>query len=310
VKRDLPIAIAAILVILGICYELAVAHPQQPPPPSPTPTAKGKQPSVAPNERVVMRVNGEPVTEREFNAFAQQAPEQMQTFYMSPEGHQALADQLVKFKALEQEGHRLGIENEPEAKARIDLARSNIMAAYTLQKLVSKPNDARLRAEYEKEKKNFETMQLSHILIAYQGGTIPPRGGRPVSVADAMKKAEAIAARLHSGGDFAQIARTESDDASSAARGGQLGSVSPSALPPELQRPVASLKAQQISRPVKSSFGIHIFKSGAHQAQPFEQLKPVLAGKMQRDEAEAALNRLQKSAKVELDPKFFPRGRS
>ena len=324
VRKDVPLALASIVIILGLCFGLAAMRPQLPPtkstPFSTLAAAKSTTGTTArKNDKVVMRVNGEPVTEREFDAFLQQAPQQMQAFYASPEGRRTLADQLVKLKSLEQEGRRLGVESDPEAASRIEMARANIIAAFTLQKMVTQPDDQRLRSEFEKQKKNFETLQLSHILVAYGGGAIPPRSGSPLSEADAMKKAQVIAATLRSGADFAQLARAESDDVNSAAQGGQLGDVSPASLPAELQGPVSNLKPHQISQPVKSSFGIHIFKSGNRKSRSYDELKPMLAAKMQRDEAEATLSRIQKTAKVELDPKFFapqpnqapiPRGRS
>ena len=61
---------------------------------------------------------------------------------------------------------------------------------------------------------------------------------------------------------------------------------------------------------MKSQFGIHIFKSGAHSGRKYEDVKPIFAAKLQRDAMQQTLARLQKSAKVELDPQFFKRGRT
>lgn len=318
--KDVTIALASIIVIAGICLGLSQMRPDLPPTPStPFSTLPVVTTAAHTNEKIVMRINGEPVTESEFNAFLQQAPEQQQAFYASPEGRHLLADQLVKLKALEQEGRRLGIENDPEPASRIEMARANILAAFTLQKIVPLPSEEKLRAEWEKQKKNFDTLQLSHILISYQGSSIPPRAGSPLSPDAAMKKAQGIEARLRAGADFGKIARVESDDVNSAAEGGRIGEVSPESLPPEVQSAVSALKDNEISQPVKSPYGIHIFKAGAHTARRYEELKPMFAANLQRQEAEATLNRLQKSAKVELDPQFFrqqappapaPRGRS
>ena len=310
VRKDVPIAFASIVIIAALCFGLGMMRPDLPAtrsvPFSTLPAEKTTATTTIKNDKVVMRVNGEAVTEGEFNAFVQQAPEQMQAFYASPEGRRTLAEQLVKLKSLEQEGRRLGVDSDPEAASRIEMARANIVAAYTLQKLVPPPTEQALRAEFDRQKKNYDTMQLSHIVIAYLGGAIPPKTGAPPTEADAMKKARSIEARLRSGADFAQIARAESDDVQSGSEGGRLGEVSPSALPPEVQSAVASLKPQQVIPPVKSPYGIHIFKSGPHTSRGFDAMKATFAAKLQRDQAEATLNRLQKSAKVELDPKFFP----
>ena len=309
-KKDVPIALATILIIAALCFALGMMRPALPAtrsvPFSTLPVEKTTATATIKNDKVVMRVNGEAVTESEFNAFVQQAPEQMQAFYASPEGRRTLAEQLVKLKSLEQEGRKLGVEADPEAASRIEMARANIIAAYTLQKLMPQPNEQALRAEFEKQKKNYDTLQLSHIVVAYIGGAIPPKSGPPLSEADAMKKAQGIEAKLRSGADFAQVARSDSDDVNSGSEGGRLGEVSPASLPPEVQSAVANLKPQQVSQPVKSPYGIHIFKSGPHTSRGYDQMKATFAAKLQRDAAEATLMRLQKSAKVDLDPKFFP----
>lgn len=309
-KRDAAIAIVVLVVVVAVTYVLATIRPNLPPTPStPFSIATGQPFPTSPlkNDKIVMRVNGEPVTEREFNAFLEQAPEEARAFYNSPEGRPLLAQQLVKLKALEQEGRRLGVGSDPEAQIRIQMAQEQVVAAYALQKLVKQPAESRLRAEFEKQKSQFQTVELSHILIAYQGGVVPPRQGHPALTADqAMAKAQQIEGRLRQGVDFVQLAREESDDTGSATAGGMLGPISPGSLPPDVQPVVASLKEGQISNPVRSAYGIHIFKAGTKQAKRYEEMKPMFSQRMQREDAEQIVTKLQQSAKVTLDPKFFP----
>jgi hypothetical protein len=307
VKKDLiPVAIA-IAAIGAICYGLAEATPDLPPPQSHLVTSSGKPAAktIAPDDRIVMHVNGEPITEREFSAFVAEAPEQMQFFYMSPEGRRILADELVKLKALEQEGRRLGVDKDPAVATRLEMTATNIVAGSALRQIIGPADEAKLRAAYEKERAGLESAELSHILIAYQGGNVPPRTGQPPTEAQAMQKAQRLVTRLKGGAPFAVVALQESDDVQSAQQGGRLGAIQPGSLPPELQNATANLKSGEISAPVKSEFGIHIFQAGERRAQPFEAVRDALAARMQREEAAKAMERLHKSAKVELDEKFF-----
>ena len=312
-RKDAVIAIIVLVVVLAATFVLATMRPNLPPTPStPFSMATGQVPPAAPaatkNDRVVMRVNGEPITEREFDAFLEQAPEESRAFYNSPDGRPLLAQQLVKLKSLEQEGRRLGVASDPDAQVRMKMADDQVIAAYALQKLVNQPNDARVRAEFEKQKSQFQTVELSHILVAYQRGAVPPRPGHPqLSEQQAMQKAQQIMAQLEKGVPFIQLARDQSDDVQSAQTGGQLGSVNPASLPPDVQQVVASLKEGQISNPVKSPYGIHIFKAGTKQSQRYEDLKPMFTARLQRLDAEQIIAKLQKTAKVDLDPKFFPK---
>lgn len=306
-KKDLiPVAIA-IVAIGAICYGLAEATPDLPPPQSHLVTSTGTSAAktIAPDDRIVMHVNGEPITEREFSAFVAEAPEQMQFFYMSPEGRRILADELVKLKALEQEGRRLGVDRDPAVATRLEMTETNIVAGSALRKIIGPPDEAKLRAAYEKEKSGLESAELSHILVAYQGGNVPPRTGQPPTEAEAVQKAERLAQRIRGGADFAAVAQKESDDLQSAQQGGSLGVMQPGSLPPQIQNAVSALAAGEVSAPVKSEFGIHLFKAGERRSQPFEAVRDALAARMQREEAAKAMERLHKSAKVELDAKFF-----
>lgn len=306
--KDLILAIAIILIVAAVCFGLATLRPELPPSHSePFSAATGK--AAVGNDKVVMRVNGEAVTEREFDAVVRSAPDQMRTYYATEGGRRALADQLVKLKALEQEARKLGAENDAEVRSQLDLDRANIMAGYALRKLVGTPTDAELKQEYAKNKENFSATSLSHILIAYKGGAVPARAGEAPPPAAAMEKARRVVATLRKGANFAATAMVESDDAESAERGGDLGPIAPDQLPQELGRAVVRLKPGEISDPVQSRFGIHILRVSERQTQPLERVKDALQQKIQQEKMNATLERLQKSAKVELDPGFFGAGK-
>lgn len=299
-KKDIVIAAVAIVIVVAVAFGLAAFRPHV----SPSAAAGKDDPAarLAGSDNVVMRVNGDPITEREFNMFLQNAPAEGRQFYGSPAGRRALADELVKLKVLQQEGARMGIADDPDVKVQIEMARAQITAARALEKLASQKTDARIRTEYEKEKGS--SVSLRHILFAYQGGAVPARGGAqapPVEVA--MQKASAVAAKLRAGADFAQTARAESDDEQSGPQGGMIGAAKPDQLPPDVAAVVSKLKPGQMSEPVKTQFGVHIFKV----EQPsLEDLRPMLTQRVRQLVAEEEVKRLQGSAKVDLDPKFFP----
>jgi len=301
VKKDIVIAAVAVVIVVAVAFGLAALRPNL----SSTSSSTTKDEAAAKalgSDNVVMRVNGTPITEREFNLFLQNAPAEGRQFYGSPAGRRALADELVKLKVLEQEGTRLGVADDPETKIQIEMARAQITAARALEKLASQKTDDRIRAEYEKEKGS--SVSLRHILFAYQGGAAPARGGQqapPVEVA--MQRAKAVAAKLRGGADFAQTARAESDDEQSGANGGMIGPAKPDQLPPDIAAVVSKLKAGEMSDPVKTQFGVHIFKV----EQPsLEDLRPMLTQRVRQQVAAEEVKRLQAAAKVDLDPKFFP----
>ncbi|HYC88280.1 MAG TPA: peptidylprolyl isomerase [Thermoanaerobaculia bacterium] len=293
------------MVILAVAFGLSKMRPDLPLTPSRAySAAKERFSSSAKPGKVVMHVNGEPVTEAEFNAFLTAVPEQQRGVFATPAGKRQLADELVRMKALEQEAERLGIKDDAEMKAQMELLRTQVTAQRVLQKLVQQNADKEVAAAYEREKKN--ALSLRHIVLAYQGGMVPPKaqGAQPPTEQQAMQKAAGLAARVRGGADFAQVAKTESDDQESAQRGGSLGPLRADQLPPEIATVVSKLKPGEVSDPVRTQFGIHVFNV----AEPsLEDLKPMLMQQVQQEIAQREITRLQKAAKVEMDEQFFPK---
>jgi len=308
-RKDIIIAIAGIAIVAAICFGLAIWKSDMKPFSSlrsgATDTAATSTAASGP-DHVIMHVNGEPVTEAEFAAAFSQIPQEMQQQYSSEQGKQAFAEQMVRLKILEQEGRKLGVEKDPKVAGQLAADQTNIIAAAAAQKLMPVPNEAAVQKFYNENKKHFEATELSHILIAYQGGAVPPRNGKPLSQGEALKKAQSIAAQAKGGADFAKLARENSDDAASAEHGGSLGPFSPGMLPPEIESHITQLGPGQVSDPVPSRYGVHVFKVGAHTSQPLDQIRASISRRVQQQSTLDKVEQLRKAAKVEFDPKFFP----
>jgi peptidyl-prolyl cis-trans isomerase SurA len=93
--------------------------------------------------------------------------------------------------------------------------------------------------------------RLRHILV---------RTSETVSEAEARRRLTDLRERILKGaGDFAELARVHSDDAS-AARGGELDWVYPGDTVPDFERAFQELKAGEISEPVRTPFGFHLIQ--------------------------------------------------
>jgi len=88
-----------------------------------------------------------------------------------------------------------------------------------------------------------------HILI---------RPTQVLSKNDARRRLEDIHQRVIDGGDFANLARANSDDKAAAAEGGSLGWVSPGSMVPAFEEEMNKLKPGEISEPFLTQFGWHI----------------------------------------------------
>jgi len=80
-----------------------------------------------------------------------------------------------------------------------------------------------------------------------------------VSESEAKDRAVKLKERLDNNASFAELARLQSED-SSAARGGDLGWLSPGDTVPEFEKAMGALKPGQISEVVRSPFGWHLIQ--------------------------------------------------
>jgi peptidyl-prolyl cis-trans isomerase SurA len=81
-----------------------------------------------------------------------------------------------------------------------------------------------------------------------------------VSESDALQRLVELKQRMELGGeDFSDLARQHSDDAS-AAKGGDLGWLSPGDTVPDFERAMNALQPGEVSDPVRSPFGLHLIK--------------------------------------------------
>lgn len=102
-----------------------------------------------------------------------------------------------------------------------------------------------------------------------------------VSEDEAQRRLVSLKERLDNRADFAELARLHSEDPS-AARGGDLGWLSPGDTVPEFERAMNSLAPGEVSAPVRSQFGWHLI-------QVLERRDQDVSGERQRLEARRAL---------------------
>jgi peptidyl-prolyl cis-trans isomerase D len=136
-------------------------------------------------------------------------------------------------------------------------------------------SDAQLHQMYEDSLDSYRTperVKVRHILIKTQG---KPKEDVP----KLKQKAADILNQLHHGGDFAELAKKDSEDPGSAAKGGELGWIVRGQTVPNFEKSAFSLKPGETSSLIETEYGYHIIqvedKQAAH-TQTFDEVKPQL----------------------------------
>lgn len=153
------------------------------------------------------------------------------------------------------------------------------------------PDDATLRDRYEKEKSRYvsaEQRQASHILVKADS-----KAG-PDAQKTALTKAEAIRKQIKEGADFAEVAKTNSDDLGSKAQGGDLGWLDQGLTEPAFDEALFKLADKDaISEPVLTAEGYHIIKLTdlrAGTTRTFDEVKAELTNQYLDSERERVFN--------------------
>jgi peptidyl-prolyl cis-trans isomerase C len=187
-----------------------------------------------------------------------------------------------------------------------DETRANLLIARMLDQelapqLQVKPSE--VSEFYEKNPDKFkqaESVHASHVLIAV------PQGADDAAKKAARAKAEEVLRKARSGGDFAALARTYSNDASRQ-HGGDLGFFPRGQMVPAFENAAFALQPGQISDVVETPFGFHVIKvmeKRPAQTVPFGQVSARIEQYLQQEKREsktkAFVEALKTRGKIEV----------
>ena len=149
-----------------------------------------------------------------------------------------------------------------------------------------KADDDELRAVFEAEPDRFvtpEKREVSHILAS-----VPSDGGADAD-RQARERLVTLKERILAGESFEDLASASSDDLGSAAGGGALGFIEREIMDPAFEDAVFSLDPDELSDPVRSSFGWHLIKvtsvKGSQNAM-FDEVRDQVLAQYRTREAE------------------------
>jgi peptidyl-prolyl cis-trans isomerase C len=253
--------------------------------------AEGEVSGEAEASRILARVNQVEITHAQFESRLQTL--QQERGPIRPEQFVEVLRGMVQEEILFQAAAAAGLEQVAAVKARLEQARRQVLIGEFLRRKIVEPSrvtEEEARKMYEDNKPLFstETVAARHIMVKTQA------------------EAEAILQDLQAGKDFADLAKTKSQDTGSAEKGGELGALKRGQTVSEFEEEAFRLKEGELSPVIKTQYGFHILKGGAHTTvvQPFEEVKDRLRQSLlqqkQQDTFTVFMADLEKKAKMEI----------
>lgn len=303
----------AILVPALALAGAAMAQTPQPAAPKPalgTPAAPGAEaaPPPVPEEAVVLSVGDQKMTRRQYEDLVKAMPAQTRAQAMGPAKRQ-MAEKLIEAEALAQEARKRKVQDRPEVKEITELQVNSMLAGFLYQDLLeaSKPDEAAVKAYYDTHKAEYDEAKVFHILVRFKGSRVPlQKDQKDLTPEEALAKAQDLKKKLDGGADFAELAKTESDDKASGAKGGQLGEfITREQLVPEFATAAFSLPVGQVSEPVKTPFGYHLIKVTEKRTKTLEDERAAIEEKLKPEIAAKKVEEIRKQYPVSVNDQFF-----
>lgn len=258
---------------------------------------------------IISAANGIAIHKSEFEGAVKTLPPEYQQFAMGP-GKKQFAEDYLRMKLLAAQGTKDNLQSDPDVQRQLELMRANLIATAELKKIEKSivVSDADVKAAYDANKKDYEQVHARHILIAPKGSPAAPpakEGQKELTDEQAKAKAEELRAKLVAGGDFAAIAKAESNDTGSGAQGGDLGSFGHNQMVPEFETAAFAAKPGEITPVVKTQFGYHIIKVESHDYTPMEQIRPTIEKSLRQKKMQETLDAMKSSAAAKFDEAYF-----
>ena len=139
---------------------------------------------------------------------------------------------------------------------------------------------------YQLYQDEFLQLHARHILIRVE------EDAPQEQVRQAQERIEALKAQLEEGADFAELAKSFSEDPGSGAQGGDLGFFGRGQMVESFESAAYALPVGQVSAPVRSPFGFHLILVEETRVQPFEEVFGQVQQQLTQERREAALETL------------------
>lgn len=232
-------------------------------------------------------VNGKAVPKERAEVLKQQVERSGRP--VTPEMEGQIKEEVIAREVFMQEAQKRGLEASADYKAQMELARQTILIRELFVDFQKKNpvTDAEIQAEYDKfaAANAGKEYKASHILVEKED------------------EANAIIASIKKGAKFEDIARKQSKDPGSGARGGDLDWASPGSYVAEFTEALVKLeKGKMTQAPVKSQFGWHVIRlDDTREAQlpKLDEVKPQIAQQLQQQKLAKFQDDLRAKAKVE-----------
>ena len=307
-------AIPPLFAVLGLA---AAALAQQPAPGTPAPAAPSTPtPTLLPvtptdtnvtPDTVVLTIGNQNITRTQFEILLSALADNGRPAKTAAQKRQ-VAEQYADLQTMVQEARKRKLDDDAGIKQMMAIQSESVLAN-ALAKRISDDthfSELDLRSYYDTHKNEFEEAKGGHILIRFKGSTVPLKPNeKDLTPEEALAKAQDLRKQILAGADFATLAKAESDDAQTGAKGGDLGTFRHGQMVAPFDQAAFSIAIGEVSEPVKTQFGYHLIKVTSRTAKTFDDVKPQIEKDLKPKLTKDAVELIKAHTAVTLNDAYF-----
>lgn len=223
----------------------------------------GSAVSARADDDVIAKLGSQPVTASEIKGLMPQlSPAAREQAASDPRIMKERVRSVIGRKVILDDALKQGWDKKPEVAAQIERSRDEIIIHDYLQSVAmpspSFPSEPEVGKAYNTHSEKFRTPVLYHLAQIFIA--VPADATEDVVSAAKKKAADLTQKAKKSNADFPLLARDESDEKFSAARGGDLGWVAEKDILKDILAAVKAVKGKGITEPVLAAGGWHIIQ--------------------------------------------------
>ncbi len=284
--------------LIAVLAPLAVMGAAQTPPGGPP----------RPAGTVIATVDGKKVTYGDVEKYVRGLPPQMQQSAM--QNRKQFIQQYGLMLRLNAMAEKSKLDQKSPYKESLEAARMQILTQAQISELYDNfPVKIEDEQKYYDENKNrFEQVTLKVIYIPFSPKSVktPADGKKHLTEDEAKARAEQLVKEIKGGADFVKLVNENSEDATSKAKGGDFGTFSRSDnVPDSIRSVVFSLKAGEVSAPVRQPNGFYIFRAESITQKPFSEVTGQIVTDLKNGHLREWLESTTKSLDIKYDDEQF-----
>ncbi len=246
------------------------------------------------DNKVLAVVDGEEITQEEFNWFLKTIPSDRQAYLNNPQFREQCLQQLISLHLFAKLGEQQELNQTKEYEEILLNAKRDILAQMAMTQMMKDVDvtDDEVEKFYNENQKNFEqgaSVNAKHILV------------------DSEDKCKELLELLQAGEKEFEVAAQEFSTCPSGKNGGQLGEFRRGQMVKEFEDAAFAAEIGTIVGPVKTQFGYHLIKVESKKEAttiPFadvkENIKKSLLQKAQNQAYNDKIKELKKVFKTEI----------